>query len=86
MLPHLFGHSFICEIRIFAGLPLTSSNVGICEMFEEKLKKEHRNQTNITYGIKDLFAWIDSLGDMGALVYVLPLPLASDLFLKSFLL
>lgn len=38
-------------------------------MFEEKLKRENRNQTNISYGIKDLFQWIDSLGDMGALVY-----------------
>eukprot|EP01122_Echinamoeba_exundans_P011494 TRINITY_DN4584_c0_g1_i1.p2 TRINITY_DN4584_c0_g1~~TRINITY_DN4584_c0_g1_i1.p2 ORF type:complete len:141 (-),score=24.38 TRINITY_DN4584_c0_g1_i1:110-532(-) len=42
---------------------------GICEIFEDKLKREHRGQSNISYGVKDLFNWIDEIGDMGALVY-----------------
>ena len=49
---------FICEC------------VGICEIFEDKLKREHRGQANISYGVKDLLNWIDEIGDMGALVFV----------------
>lgn len=41
---------------------------GICRLFETKLKEQNPNARNITYDVKDLFNWIDSLGDMGALV------------------
>jgi hypothetical protein len=39
-------------------------------MFENKLKQKFQNQRNITYDVADLFAFIDDLSDMGALVYV----------------
>ena len=37
-------------------------------MFENRLKQRYPNQRNITYDVADLFAYIDGLGDMGALV------------------
>uniref|UniRef100_A0A7S4JLB4 Enhancer of rudimentary homolog n=1 Tax=Paramoeba aestuarina TaxID=180227 RepID=A0A7S4JLB4_9EUKA len=42
---------------------------GVCNLFEEQLKKKNRNVPNITYGIQDLFNYLDGLHDMSALVY-----------------
>jgi hypothetical protein len=41
----------------------------LCSLFEEKLKKENRGARNITYDIKDLFAYIDGLHDIGVLTF-----------------
>ena len=41
---------------------------GICQMFEEKLKRENPQQKKITYDISDLFSFIDKLTDLAALV------------------
>jgi len=40
---------------------------GICGFFEQKLRQMNPNVTNITYDINDLYQYIDSLGDLGAL-------------------
>eukprot|EP00029_Vermamoeba_vermiformis_P007205 TRINITY_DN3047_c0_g1_i1.p1 TRINITY_DN3047_c0_g1~~TRINITY_DN3047_c0_g1_i1.p1 ORF type:complete len:109 (+),score=20.95 TRINITY_DN3047_c0_g1_i1:52-378(+) len=41
---------------------------GICQLFEEKLKRDNPNVRNITYDIQDLYKYIDSLGDLACLV------------------
>jgi hypothetical protein len=42
--------------------------IGICKLFEKKLKEKYPNKENITYGIKELNNYIDSLGDLSCLV------------------
>jgi hypothetical protein len=42
---------------------------GVCKLFEERLKEKFANQRNITYDVSDLFAFIDQLGDLAALVF-----------------
>ena len=41
---------------------------GLCKIFEEWLKSQYTHQRNITYDVADLFAFVDALGDLGALV------------------
>jgi len=48
---------------------VTEAMSGICQLFEEKLKKENPNTRNITYDIRDLYNYIDGLGDLACLVY-----------------
>ncbi|KAL0487463.1 hypothetical protein AKO1_004196 [Acrasis kona] len=47
---------------------ISASMDGICQLFEAKLK-QNSNQKNITYSVNDLYSWVDSLGDITALVY-----------------
>eukprot|EP00808_Paulinella_micropora_P002816 g16861.t1 len=42
---------------------------GICQMYEHKLKTDFPNRKKITYDITDLYAFIDDLTDLAALVY-----------------
>mmetsp|Transcript_3229 Transcript_3229/g.4213 ORF Transcript_3229/g.4213 Transcript_3229/m.4213 type:complete len:105 (-) Transcript_3229:152-466(-) len=42
---------------------------GVCALFEEQLKKKNPNVPNITYGIADLFSYLDRLHDVSALVF-----------------
>ncbi len=42
---------------------------GVCKLFEERLKQQFAGQRNITYDVADLFAFIDGLADLGALVF-----------------
>jgi len=41
---------------------------GICKLFESRLTSQNPNQRNITYDINQLFAFIDGLADLAALV------------------
>eukprot|EP01029_Cantina_marsupialis_P015795 TRINITY_DN3474_c0_g1_i1.p1 TRINITY_DN3474_c0_g1~~TRINITY_DN3474_c0_g1_i1.p1 ORF type:complete len:102 (+),score=26.30 TRINITY_DN3474_c0_g1_i1:61-366(+) len=41
----------------------------IIKMFETRLKKTHPDYDEITYEIKHLFEFIDTVGDMGFLVF-----------------
>lgn len=41
---------------------------GLCKMFEQHLKQSNPTARNITYDIKDLWGYIDSLPDLGVLV------------------
>ncbi|CEO99404.1 Enhancer of rudimentary like protein [Plasmodiophora brassicae] len=40
---------------------------GVCQLFEKRLKLQHPNKAQITYDIKDLNKYIDSLPDLAAL-------------------
>ena len=40
-------------------------------MYETRLKELNPHLTDITYDVSHLFAFIDSLGDLSALAYVL---------------
>jgi hypothetical protein len=42
---------------------------GVCRLFETQLKENNPNARNITYDVKDLFLFIDSLPDLGILVF-----------------
>ena len=42
----------------------------VCQLFEAKLKQMNPDKKKITYDITDLFEFIDSLPDLGVLVYV----------------
>jgi len=41
---------------------------GICGIFENRLKELSPNRRHITYDISELYQFIDSLGDLSALV------------------
>eukprot|EP00474_Spongospora_subterranea_P008535 CRZ08993.1 hypothetical protein [Spongospora subterranea] len=40
---------------------------GVCQLFEKKLKLQYPNKDQITYDIKDLNSYIDSLPDLVAM-------------------
>jgi hypothetical protein len=44
--------------------------IGICGLYERKLKELNPAIRNITYDISDLYNFIDGLADLSALVYV----------------
>lgn len=58
----------LCCLRVLGSM-LVVLLLGICQMFEEKLKRENPQQKKITYDISDLFLFIDKLTDLAALVY-----------------
>jgi len=41
----------------------------ICKFYEQKLREQNPNARNITYDIQDLYLFIDSFADLGALVF-----------------
>lgn len=45
------------------------------KMYELRLRELNPTLTDITYDVSNLFAYIDSLADLSALVYVVPQPL-----------
>lgn len=47
------------------------SSAGVVKMYETRLKELNPHLTDITYDVSHLFAFIDSLGDLSALAYVL---------------
>ncbi|KAJ4834342.1 hypothetical protein Tsubulata_037541 [Turnera subulata] len=49
--------------------PFTSAFVGICALYERKIKDLNPASRNIQYDIADLYNFIDGLADMSALVY-----------------
>ncbi len=42
--------------------------IGLCNMFEEKLRTQNPHQKQLSYDIADLYTFIDNLADMSALV------------------
>ena len=42
---------------------------GLCKDFEKKLRGLNPTMATITYDIKDLYAYVDQMTDMSALVY-----------------
>ena len=42
---------------------------GICQMYEQKLKLQNSDKQEVTYDVAQLFEYLDSLKDLGALVY-----------------
>ena len=42
---------------------------GLCNLYEQKLKVQNPDKQEIAYDAFKLFEYIDSLGDLGALVY-----------------
>jgi hypothetical protein len=48
----------------------TAAMDGVVRLFEENLKNQHKAARTITYDVADLFAFIDSLGDISCLMCV----------------
>ena len=42
---------------------------GLCQLYEQKLKVQNRDKSEISYDVSELFEYLDSLADLGALVY-----------------
>ena len=42
---------------------------GLCQLYEQKLKVQNPGKPEVTYDCDDLFTYMDSLRDLGALVY-----------------
>eukprot|EP00128_Syssomonas_multiformis_P015013 Colp12_sorted_trinity150504_noHs@7083 len=58
------------QSRIWADYKsIQEASEGILAMFEERLKVLYPGVKDITYGVKDLFDFLDSLVDISALVY-----------------
>jgi hypothetical protein len=72
---HRISRGFMCDVLVPDSRcrrhALLSSFVaaGICQYFEEKLKRENPHTKKITYDIADLFAFIDSLADLATLTF-----------------
>jgi len=58
--------------------------LGLCRIFETKLKEQNPSSRNITYDVRDLFTWIDGLSDMGCLVYRFS-SLPSDIYINYYI-
>jgi hypothetical protein len=77
MNPGIFSGGLPCDVRFLivvgrrpARLPVSFfCRAGICQYFEEKLKRENPHTKKITYDIADLFAFIDSLADLATLTF-----------------
>eukprot|EP01113_Clastostelium_recurvatum_P021239 TRINITY_DN2513_c0_g1_i2.p1 TRINITY_DN2513_c0_g1~~TRINITY_DN2513_c0_g1_i2.p1 ORF type:complete len:101 (-),score=24.24 TRINITY_DN2513_c0_g1_i2:257-559(-) len=41
----------------------------VCQLYEGKLKSQHPGQHSYSYDVNDLFRYVDSLGDISALVF-----------------
>jgi hypothetical protein len=54
----------------------SQSAAGILKLYEQKLKTMNPSAARITYDIKDLYDYIDSLVDMSCMVYACLLPFA----------
>eukprot|EP01004_Peranema_trichophorum_P001566 NODE_11931_length_425_cov_9.771523_g11273_i0.p1 GENE.NODE_11931_length_425_cov_9.771523_g11273_i0~~NODE_11931_length_425_cov_9.771523_g11273_i0.p1 ORF type:complete len:118 (-),score=22.32 NODE_11931_length_425_cov_9.771523_g11273_i0:70-375(-) len=42
---------------------------GVCQMYETRLKQENPDARNITYDIRDLLGFLDSLADLSCMVW-----------------
>ncbi len=41
---------------------------GLCQLYEQKLKIQNPGKTEVSYDVAELFQYLDSLKDLGALV------------------
>ena len=48
---------------------LSKSIDGICQLYEQKLKVMNPQSSEVRYDVSELFAYLDELKDIGALVY-----------------
>ena len=42
---------------------------GICRLYEVQLKRLNPNKKTVRYEVKDLFQYVDELGDLSCLMY-----------------
>ena len=42
---------------------------GVCQLYEQRLRLQNSDKNEISYDVHQLFAYLDSLKDLGALVY-----------------
>ena len=42
---------------------------GVCQLYEQKLKVANPGKSEVTYDVSELFAYLDELKDLGALIY-----------------
>ena len=42
---------------------------GVCQLYEQRLKLQNSDKAEVTYDVAELFAYLDSLKDIGTLVY-----------------
>lgn len=42
---------------------------GVCQLYEQRLKLQNSDKTEVTYDVAELFTYLDSLKDIGTLVY-----------------
>lgn len=57
------------KTRVYADFPTkTKALEGIILLFEEALKQKNPHKKEISYSLDDLFAFMDGLGDIAALV------------------
>uniref|UniRef100_A0A0M3I5T7 Enhancer of rudimentary homolog n=1 Tax=Ascaris lumbricoides TaxID=6252 RepID=A0A0M3I5T7_ASCLU len=50
---------------------LTECIEGVCQIFEENLKKLNPDSASITYDVQNLFDFIDRLADLSCLVWLI---------------
>ena len=42
---------------------------GVCQLYEQRLRLQNSDKQEVTYDVQQLFAYLDQLSDIGALVY-----------------
>ena len=42
---------------------------GVCQLYEQRLRLQNTDKTEINYDVHQLFTYLDSLKDLGAMVY-----------------
>jgi len=59
------------ESRIWEDYDAVSQAIdGVIQMFERHLKKKNPDRKQITYDLKDLFAYLDELKDVGIMIFL----------------
>ena len=48
---------------------LEGAMTAICQLFEDKLKKQHSNMSEITYDGSDLLKFVDEMTDLAIMIY-----------------
>ena len=42
---------------------------GVCQLYEQRLKLQNSDKAEVTYDVAELFSYLDSLRDVGVLLY-----------------
>ena len=42
---------------------------GVCQLYEQRLRLQNSDKQEVTYDVHQLFGYLDTLKDLGALVY-----------------
>ena len=69
MVSYATQHNQRSKLCALSKLPTKQSCAGLCKDFERKLRGLNPSMATITYDVVDLYAYVDQMADISALVY-----------------